>query len=78
MKVSKKSVLSSMLSSTLLALTALAFAVVLPACPDDKRQDAVDAVGGAAKNQADFAKERLGKAEDKLQGNAAAASAATE
>jgi hypothetical protein len=66
------------LSKAVITCVALAsISTLLPACPDDKRADAVDAVGGAAKDQADVAKERLGKAEDKLQGNAAAA-AATE
>lgn len=71
-----------MLSSQLvrrftLVLAVACVAAVSAACPDDKRKDVVDAVGGAPKNQADVARERLGKAEDKLQGNAAAA-AATE
>lgn len=68
------------LSSSLRAALVLAIvsvAVLSAACPDDKRADAVNAIGGAPKNQADMARERLGKAEDKLQGNAAAA-AATE
>ncbi len=69
MKLSKK--------SALVLLTVFGFAAVLPACPDDARKDAVNAVGGAPKDQVDVAKERLGKAEDKLQRNAAAA-AATE
>lgn len=64
---------------SLLAVTAtLALTAALTACPDDKRADAIDAVGGAPGNQADMARQRLGKAEDKLQGNAAAAAAATE
>jgi hypothetical protein len=63
--------------SPVVVLAVLAFAAVLPACPDDKRADAIDSIGGAPGNQADMARQRLNKAEDKLQGNAAAA-AATE
>ena len=48
----------------------------LAGCPE--RKEAIDQVGGAPKAQVDNAKERLGKAEDKLQQNAAAADAAKE
>lgn len=68
---------SPVLRRAVVALAIVAVAAISAACPDDKRADAVNAVGGAPKNQADIARERLGKAEDKLQGNAAAA-AATE
>lgn len=69
MKLSHKSIL---------VFANLALVSALAACPDDQRKDAINAVGGAPRDQVDVAKERLGKAEDKLQSNAAAAAAATD
>ena len=69
MKLSRKSVL---------VFATLALVAALAACPDDQRKDVINAVGGAPRDQVDVAKERLGKAEDKLQDRAAAAAAATD
>ena len=59
-----------------LLLPVVALLVVGVACPEE-RKAAVEQVGGAPKDQVDVAKERLERAEGKLQENAAAA-AATE
>jgi hypothetical protein len=60
-----------------LATAALALATLpLAGCPE--REEAINKVGGAPKEQVDIARERLNRAENKLQDNAAAAAAATE
>jgi hypothetical protein len=57
-------------------VVALAAVLFIAACPE--RKEAIDKVGGAPKEMVDTAKERIGKAEDKLQGNAEAAAQASE
>lgn len=61
---------------TLALALPLALAGILAGCPE--RKEVIDQVGGAPKAQVDQARERLDKAEAKLQENAAAAAAAVE
>jgi hypothetical protein len=66
---------NTLVAFALVSLTSLT--VALSGCPEE-RKEVTDKVGGAPKEQVDVARERLNKAEDKMQQNAAAAAAATE
>jgi hypothetical protein len=61
-----------------IALVSFVLVVVaaMSGCPD--REETINKVGGAPKEQTDIARERLDKAETKLQDNANAAAAAQE